>query len=149
MERLSLDPLIGGRMERDIEKAHGNLTRGARKSDTLFISESECIISFTRSWGFISWLFLNIPKHLALRRGRKLHRSLFRLFSSIHACSLYSPHIFPSSFDPLFAAQWIASLIGIIAGSVLLCCYQKPVYTCTAITYIIAVVFDLLSVITW
>lgn len=60
--------------------------------------------------------------------------------------------MFPVTFPLLFAwekDQYVASLCGIIAGGVLLCCYQKGVYVCTPIVYIVAAVFDLVAAISW
>lgn len=62
-------------------------------------------------------------------------------------CNALSPLCSSSGF--LLVAQWVASLCGIIAGSVLLCCFQKPVYTCVAINYVIAAIFDLIAAILW
>lgn len=68
----------------------------------------------------------------------------------VHSAVLLGSLSAPSPLSgPLLAAQWGASLCAIIAGGVLLCCYQKPIYTCAAITYIFAAIFDVLAVLLW
>eukprot|EP00752_Nemacystus_decipiens_P010195 g9085.t1 len=45
--------------------------------------------------------------------------------------------------------QWIASLLGIIMSSILLCCFNKCAYGTAAALYTVGAIIDLIIVVTW
>lgn len=45
--------------------------------------------------------------------------------------------------------QWVASLIGIILPSVVLCCFSKCAYATAGALYIVGVIVDVASVVLW
>lgn len=56
----------------------------------------------------------------------------------------------PSSpFTTRREAQWIASLFGIIMGSVLLCNFNRCCYITASVLYSVAALFDLIAAILW
>lgn len=51
--------------------------------------------------------------------------------------------------NPCVTAQWAASLISIIAGSVLLCTFSKCAYTTAAALYVVAAINDIVVMSQW
>lgn len=45
--------------------------------------------------------------------------------------------------------QVVGSLCGIVAGGVLLCCFQRDIYMCTPFTFFSCVAFDLIAATVW
>lgn len=73
------------------------------------------------------------------------------VFCRVLPCPAVACHVLPwpavaSRANPV---QIIASLFGMISGGVLLCCFQRNIYLCTPIIFIIAAVFDLVAAIMW
>ncbi|CAM9580419.1 unnamed protein product, partial [Ascophyllum nodosum] len=67
--------------------------------------------------------------------------------SSIAVIVIHALALFILGFLNIF--QWVASLMGIIMGSILLCVFSRCCYITATVLYSIGIIFDILAMLEW